>query len=120
MSESTGGSVFKNFTSTLLFRYIRLKRSLIFLKAKSTPKIICHIHNKILYVCVIFNLKLLACCPFGFIVISYYFHLRSEEETAALFEKYQPTHVIHLAAMVGGLFYNLKHNLDFWVSNVAF
>ncbi|XP_041452495.1 GDP-L-fucose synthase-like [Lytechinus variegatus] len=44
--------------------------------------------------------------------------LRSKEETAALFEKYQPTHVIHLAAMVGGLFANLSHNLDFWRTNI--
>ncbi|XP_072165503.1 GDP-L-fucose synthase-like [Diadema setosum] len=44
--------------------------------------------------------------------------LRSEEETAALFAKYKPTHVIHLAAMVGGLFYNLKQNLDFWRVNI--
>lgn len=27
-----------------------------------------------------------------------------------------PTHVIHLAAMVGGLFYNMSHNLDFLVN----
>lgn len=33
-----------------------------------------------------------------------------------LFEKYNPTHVIHLAAMVGGLFHNMNHNLDFLVS----
>ena len=37
--------------------------------------------------------------------------------TAAIFEKYKPTHVIHLAAMVGGLFKNLKYNLEFFVSN---
>ncbi|XP_045154547.1 GDP-L-fucose synthase isoform X2 [Echinops telfairi] len=36
-------------------------------------------------------------------------------QTRALFEKVQPTHVIHLAAMVGGLFRNIKYNLDFWV-----
>ena len=36
--------------------------------------------------------------------------------TKALFEKEKPTHVIHLAAMVGGLFRNLKYNLDFFVS----
>jgi GDP-L-fucose synthase len=30
-------------------------------------------------------------------------------ETAAIFDKYQPTHVIHLAAQVGGLFANLKY-----------
>lgn len=29
----------------------------------------------------------------------------------------QPTHVIHLAALVGGLFKNLKYNLDFWRMN---
>ena len=35
--------------------------------------------------------------------------------TEALFEKHKPTHVIHLAAMVGGLFKNMSHNLDFLV-----
>ncbi|XP_074059074.1 GDP-L-fucose synthase isoform X1 [Macrotis lagotis] len=35
-------------------------------------------------------------------------------QTRALFEKHRPTHVIHLAAMVGGLFRNIKYNLDFW------
>lgn len=38
------------------------------------------------------------------------------DETEALFEKHKPTHVIHLAAMVGGLFRNMKYNLDFLVS----
>ena len=42
------------------------------------------------------------------------------EATKAIFEKYKPTHVIHLAAMVGGLFRNLKYNLDFLVSYVKF
>jgi len=37
----------------------------------------------------------------------------------ALFEKYQPTHVIHLAAFVGGLFKNMKYPADFWSKNVA-
>ena len=37
------------------------------------------------------------------------------EQTRALFEKHRPTHVIHLAAMVGGLFKNMKYKLDFWV-----
>lgn len=36
-------------------------------------------------------------------------------ETEKLFAKYKPTHVVHLAAMVGGLFYNMSHNLDFLV-----
>ncbi|KAF4525403.1 hypothetical protein B566_EDAN004146 [Ephemera danica] len=34
-------------------------------------------------------------------------------QTKAIFEKHKPTHVIHLAAMVGGLFHNMAHNLDF-------
>nr|XP_048309460.1 GDP-L-fucose synthase-like [Myodes glareolus] len=33
----------------------------------------------------------------------------------ALFQKVQPNHGIHLAAMVGGLFRNIKYNLDFWI-----
>uniref|UniRef100_A0A8R1DEQ5 GDP-L-fucose synthase n=3 Tax=Caenorhabditis japonica TaxID=281687 RepID=A0A8R1DEQ5_CAEJA len=36
-----------------------------------------------------------------------------------LFEKVRPTHVIHLAAMVGGLFHNLAHNLKFFRKNMA-
>lgn len=39
------------------------------------------------------------------------------EETKAIFDKHMPTHVIHLAALVGGLFKNLKYNLDFWRMN---
>ncbi|BFZ10087.1 hypothetical protein BsWGS_13126 [Bradybaena similaris] len=37
--------------------------------------------------------------------------------TEALFARIKPTHVIHLAAMVGGLFRNLKYNLDFFRVN---
>lgn len=44
--------------------------------------------------------------------------LTSATETTALFERVQPTHVIHLAAMVGGLFRNMKFNLDFLRTNV--
>lgn len=40
------------------------------------------------------------------------------EKTKAVFQKHQPTHVIHLAAMVGGLFKNMKLNLDFLRNNV--
>uniref|UniRef100_A0A7I4YBY6 GDP-L-fucose synthase n=1 Tax=Haemonchus contortus TaxID=6289 RepID=A0A7I4YBY6_HAECO len=36
-----------------------------------------------------------------------------------LFEDVRPTHVIHLAAMVGGLFHNLAHNLEFFRKNMA-
>jgi len=35
--------------------------------------------------------------------------------TKAIFDKHKPIHVIHLAALVGGLFKHLKYNLDFWV-----
>jgi GDP-L-fucose synthase len=41
------------------------------------------------------------------------------KETEALFEKYKPTHVIHLAAFVGGLFRNLKYNVEFFRYNMA-
>lgn len=44
--------------------------------------------------------------------------LTNAAETKALFDKHKPTHVIHLAAMVGGLFRNMKYNLDFWRNNV--
>merc|ERR1712130_991493 len=39
-------------------------------------------------------------------------NLLSEEDTNAVFEKYKPTHVIHLAALVGGLFSNMKMNVN--------
>ncbi|XP_068625779.1 GDP-L-fucose synthase isoform X2 [Battus philenor] len=45
--------------------------------------------------------------------------LRDKTETDALFEKHKPTHVIHLAAMVGGLFHNMAHNLDFFRENMS-
>lgn len=38
--------------------------------------------------------------------------------TRALFAKHQPTHVVHLAAMVGGLFKNMKFKLDFLRKNL--
>ncbi|XP_053605330.1 GDP-L-fucose synthase [Plodia interpunctella] len=45
--------------------------------------------------------------------------LREKAQTEALFEKYQPTYVIHLAAMVGGLFHNMANNLSFFRENMA-
>ncbi|XP_067951558.1 GDP-L-fucose synthase-like [Watersipora subatra] len=36
----------------------------------------------------------------------------------ALFDKVKPTHVIHLAAMVGGLFKSLDNNLEFLRTNI--
>ncbi|XP_015994719.2 GDP-L-fucose synthase isoform X3 [Rousettus aegyptiacus] len=44
--------------------------------------------------------------------------LTDAAQTRALFEKVRPTHIIHLAAMVGGLFRNIKYNLDFWRKNM--
>ncbi|CRL07977.1 CLUMA_CG020921, isoform A [Clunio marinus] len=40
------------------------------------------------------------------------------DETKKLFEKHCPTHVIHLAAKVGGLFHNMSDNLGFFRSNM--
>jgi len=45
--------------------------------------------------------------------------LRDKEATRLIFEKYQPTYVIHLAARVGGLFANMKYKVEFWRENVA-
>jgi len=44
--------------------------------------------------------------------------LRNREQTVALFERHRPTHVIHLAAMVGGLFKNLRYKVEFYRENV--
>ncbi|XP_051162716.1 probable GDP-L-fucose synthase [Leptopilina boulardi] len=44
--------------------------------------------------------------------------LCDKKSTEELFEKYKPTHVIHLAAIVGGLFVNMKNNLDFLRKNL--
>ncbi|GAA5910091.1 GDP-L-fucose synthase family protein [Sporobolomyces salmoneus] len=43
--------------------------------------------------------------------------LRDLKQTMAIFEKYKPTHVIHLAALVGGLFKNMKYKLTFLRDN---
>jgi nucleoside-diphosphate-sugar epimerase len=45
------------------------------------------------------------------------FH-RKREDTKAIFEKYKPTHVIHLAALVGGVFKNMKYKLDMLRDNM--
>ncbi|KAA1116100.1 hypothetical protein PGTUg99_034980 [Puccinia graminis f. sp. tritici] len=44
--------------------------------------------------------------------------LRELDQTLKVFEKYKPTHVIHLAALVGGLFANMKHNATFLRDNM--
>lgn len=43
--------------------------------------------------------------------------LRNRKETDAIFERLKPTHVIHLAAKVGGLFANLKQKVEFYREN---
>jgi len=45
--------------------------------------------------------------------------LRDYAATRAIFDKYRPTHVIHLAAYVGGLFKNMKYPVQFWQYNIA-
>lgn len=44
--------------------------------------------------------------------------LRDRDATRAAFEKFKPTHVIHLAALVGGLFRNMKYKVEFYRENV--
>jgi len=45
-------------------------------------------------------------------------NLLNKEETFAVFEKYKPTHVIHLAALVGGLYAHMGNICDYFQSNV--
>jgi len=44
--------------------------------------------------------------------------LLNKEETFSVFEKYQPTHVIHLAGLVGGLSTWIDHNCTFFRRNM--
>lgn len=44
--------------------------------------------------------------------------LTDKESTRALFAKLKPTHCIHLAAMVGGLFRNLKYKVEMFRLNI--
>lgn len=45
--------------------------------------------------------------------------LLDRKSTRAIFDKHRPTHVVHLAAKVGGLFHNMRANLDFFRDNMA-
>lgn len=46
-------------------------------------------------------------------------HPRSDrEQTRAIFEKHRPAYVIHLAALVGGLFRNMAQKVEFYRENV--
>ena len=40
------------------------------------------------------------------------------KQTEQIFAQHRPTHVIHLAALVGGLFKNMKYKLDFLRDNL--
>mmetsp|Transcript_19238 Transcript_19238/g.27059 ORF Transcript_19238/g.27059 Transcript_19238/m.27059 type:complete len:341 (-) Transcript_19238:88-1110(-) len=44
--------------------------------------------------------------------------LRDRKATESIFQRIQPTHVIHLAARVGGLFANMAHKVEFYRENV--
>ncbi|RKO89569.1 GDP-L-fucose synthetase [Blyttiomyces helicus] len=44
--------------------------------------------------------------------------LTDKEKVFKLFDEFQPTHVVHLAARVGGLFDNLKNNAQFLETNL--
>jgi GDP-L-fucose synthase len=44
--------------------------------------------------------------------------IRDRKATEAIFEKFKPTHVIHLAAKVGGLFANMAQKVEFYRENV--
>lgn len=44
--------------------------------------------------------------------------LRKYAEAKAVFERYKPTHVVHLAAMVGGLFRNIKYKAEMYRDNM--
>lgn len=44
--------------------------------------------------------------------------LRERSDCIAIFEKHQPTHVIHLAAKVGGLFANMAAKVEFFRENI--
>jgi len=45
--------------------------------------------------------------------------LRNYEQTFQLFNNFKPTHVIHLAAKVGGLFANLQYGVQFFEDNMS-
>lgn len=45
--------------------------------------------------------------------------LTNYDDARRIFDQHRPTHVLHLAAMVGGLFKNQSNNLQFFRSNMA-
>ena len=45
-------------------------------------------------------------------------NLLNLEQTQEMFKKIQPTHVIHLAAKVGGIMDNIKNPVNFFEENI--
>ena len=45
--------------------------------------------------------------------------LRNENDVRTIFAEHKPTHVIHLAAYVGGLYKNMSYPVQFWHNNVS-
>lgn len=43
---------------------------------------------------------------------------RDRESSRAVFEKFKPDFVVHLAAKVGGLFNNMAHKVEFYNDNI--
>ena len=58
-------------------------------------------------------------CSFYFATRSLDGDLSDSATVSALFEKVKPTHVIHLAAKVGGLFANMEDKVGFFEQNLA-
>jgi len=57
-------------------------------------------------------------CPGASYVSSRDYDLRDRQQVEAMFEKYQPKHVLHLAACVGGVKHNAEHNADLFTNNL--
>ncbi len=57
-------------------------------------------------------------CPEAIYVSSKDYDLMKEAEVKAMFEKYKPANVIHLAARVGGIIDNMNHPAQFIYQNI--
>jgi GDP-L-fucose synthase len=63
------------------------------------------------------GLQRLDACAKWFFASSKDADLTDHGSTKCLFERLRPTHVLHLAAHVGGLFANMKYQVEFWRNN---
>lgn len=57
-------------------------------------------------------------CPNAIFISSKDYDLTKENEVKAMYEKYKPNQVIHLAAKVGGIKDNIEHQADFIYQNI--